>query len=58
MGSNLIGGGTGLERERLQGTQTGLDADHVLEEKEITWFSNTIIGRLIWEMGLGEDKIA
>lgn len=58
MGSNLIGGGTGLERERLQGTQTGLDADHVLEEKEITGFSNTIIGYLLWEMGLGEDKIA
>ena len=38
--SNLIGGGTGLERERLQGTQTGLDTDHVLEEKEITGFSN------------------
>ena len=53
MGSNLIGGGTGLERERLQGTQTGLDADRVLEEKEITGFSNTIIGYLIWEMGFG-----
>ena len=29
-----------MERERLQGTQTGLDTDHVLEEKEITGFSN------------------
>ena len=56
--SSLIGGGTGLERERLQGTQTGLDTDHVLEEKEITGFSNWRRCSECCTVGLVEDKIA
>ena len=33
------------------------EPEHALEVEEITGFSNTITGRLIWEMGLEEDKI-
>ena len=33
------------------------EPEHALEVEEITGFSNTITGRLIWEMGLEEDEI-
>ena len=33
------------------------EPEHALEVEEITGFSNTITGRLIWEMGLEEDKL-
>ena len=42
---------------KLHGTQTGLDTDHVLEEKEITGFSNSKRCSECCTVGLADVKL-